>query len=229
MRRLGLWIAMAAVVVATPRLVLTLLAGERIGIGSGPTAALIAISGAGAAVVLSAGQLYIVHVVGTVQRRLTLAVLWAGILLMTAVLVVPMIIAGLEARTLPEVLTHPRSPGWPGRWAWAATAVLAVELAAAVCVYAARLHGREAEQRAELEQQLCMLRAELAAARQALAQQQARRARRAVQNPESTSSSEVPCRHGCGFMGSAMGERAHQRFCPQRSHIEPPVSGSTEA
>jgi len=209
MKRLGLWIAMAAVVVATPRLVLTLLAGERIGLAPGATAALIAISGAGAAVVLSAGQLYIVHVVGTVPRRVTLAVLWAGILLMTAVLVVPMIIAGLEARTLPEVLTQPVTPGWGGRWAWAAVAVLAVELAAAVCVYAARLHGRDAERRAELEQQLSMLQAQLAAA------QQARQQRRASKQP-AAAGELVPCRHGCGYTGTEMGERGHQAHCPAK-------------
>jgi len=212
-RRLGLWIAMAAVVVATPRLVLTLLAGERIGLPPGATAALIAISGAGAAVVLSAGQLYIVHVVGTVPQRVTLAFLWAGILLMTAVLVVPMIIAGLEARTLPEVLTQPVTPGWAGRWTWAAVAVLAVELAAAVCVYAARLHGREAEQRAELEQQLSMLQAQLAAS------QQARQQRRASKQQPAAAGELVPCRNagaGCDYVGSEMGERGHQTHCPAK-------------
>jgi hypothetical protein len=214
-RRLGLWIAMAAVLVATPRLVLTLLAGERIGLSPGLTGSLIAVSGAGAAIVLSAGQLYIVHVVGTVERRLTLAILWAGILLMTGVLVTPMIIAGLEARTLPQVLTQPVTAGWSGRWVWAAVAVLAVEVAAAVCVYAARLHSREAEQRAELEQQLSSLRAELAAAELALARP---RARRAV---DAGTPGALPCRNaaaGCAWVGaSPMAERGHQRSCEHRS------------
>jgi hypothetical protein len=214
MKRLGLWIAMAAVVVATPRLVLTLLAGDRIGLSATLTAALIAVSGAGAAVVLSAGQLYVVHVIGTIERRAILSLLWAGVLAMTGVLVTPMLVAGLEARTLPQVLTAPRLAGWEARWAWAAVAVLAVELAAAVCVYAARLHGRDAEQRAALQQQLQQMHAELAETRHQLAEQRAKRARPAQQAAASTGA--VLCRNGCGYQGSEMGERAHQRYCSAR-------------
>jgi hypothetical protein len=213
-KRWGLWIAMAAVLVATPRLVLTLLAGDRIGLGPALTAWLIAISGAGAAVVLSAGQLYIVHVIGTAARRTVLSLLWAGVLAMTGVIVTPMIVAGLEARTLPQVLTEPWQAGW-SRWIWAAVAVLAVELAAAVCVYADRLHARDAEQRAALHEQLQHLHAELAGARQQLAEQRARgRRARPMQAAESTGG--VPCRNGCGYMGSQMGERGHQRYCQAR-------------
>jgi hypothetical protein len=129
----GVWIALAAILVQAPRLVLALLAADRQPVGGFVERALLVIAGVGTALVLTGGNLYLAHTIARVRRwRLALAVAWVAVLVSTGGLVVPLVAAGLSGRTLPAVLG-----GELLAWSWSLLAALAHEVTAAGCVLAA--------------------------------------------------------------------------------------------
>lgn len=131
-RRAGLVIALAAILVQAPRLVLALLAADRLPVAAAAERALLVLAGIGTAVVLTGGNLYLAHTVAQVQLwRRTLAAAWIAVLAASGGLVIPLIVAGLTARTVPQVLGTGRL-----EWPWALLASLAHELTAAGCVLA---------------------------------------------------------------------------------------------
>jgi hypothetical protein len=131
-RRAGLAIAVAAILVQAPRLVLALLAADRLPVAPGTERALLVLAGIGTALVLTGGNLYLAHTVAQVQPwRRTLAAAWITVLAASGGLALPLIVAGLTARTLPQVLGA-RQLEWP----WALLAAIAHELTAAGCVLA---------------------------------------------------------------------------------------------
>ncbi|HVT57077.1 MAG TPA: hypothetical protein VHR45_01645 [Thermoanaerobaculia bacterium] len=94
--------------------------------------ALLVLAGLGTAVVLTGGNLFLAHTVANVERwRRALTVAWLAVLVSSGGLVIPLIVAGLTARSLPAVLG-------PGRlaWTWAVLAAVAHDLTAAGCVLA---------------------------------------------------------------------------------------------
>jgi len=130
-RRAGLAIAVAAILVQAPRLVLALLAADRLPVAPGTERALLVLAGIGTALVLTGGNLYLAHTVAQVQPwRRTLAAAWITVAA-SGGLALPLIVAGLTARTLPQVLGA-RQLEWP----WALLAAIAHELTAAGCVFA---------------------------------------------------------------------------------------------
>jgi len=153
-RQLALALAIAAVLVAAPRLVLIFLEADSLQPGAEVRTALLGASGAALALVLTGGGAYLVHAIVRVGRfqRLLFA-LWLVILTCIAVLVTPRLVAGLQGASTPlaRVLETPAL-----RWAWSATAVLAAELVATGCMiaYAAEHQQQQelTELRGELEQ-----------------------------------------------------------------------------
>jgi MFS family permease len=128
----GLVIALAAVLVQAPRLVLALLAADRLPVAASTERTLLIVAGVGTALVLTGGNLYLAHTVAQVKVwRLTLAAAWLAALAASGGLVIPYIVAGLTARTVPQVL----GAGQIG-WSWAFLAAVAHELTAAGCVLA---------------------------------------------------------------------------------------------
>jgi len=207
--RAGLLVALAAVLVQGPRLVLTLLAADRIAVPPAWTAALLAGAGVGTTLALTGGNIYLAHVLFTVRRRRRLlAVLWAGALVCTAVLVTPQIVAGLDGKPLVEVLASE-----PSRWGWGLVAALAHELVAASCMLAAAAAQHQQHELSRLTSKLAQQAAEL---RELRARQQLQPARRSsAPAPAAAAGQLVSCRNGCGYEGTTMGERGHQRACPQ--------------
>jgi hypothetical protein len=165
----GVWVALAAILVQAPRLVLALLAADRQPVGASAERALLIVAGVGTALVLTGGNLYLAHTIAWVRRwRSALVAAWLAVLVSTGGLVVPLVAAGLSGRTLPQVLGGERLA-----WSWSLLAALAHEVTAAGCVLAAaaaaserRLaagsHEREIE---ELLRQRDVARQELAALR----------------------------------------------------------------
>jgi MFS family permease len=179
-RSSGVGIAMAAILVQAPRLVLAVLAADHQAIGAAWERGLLVVAGIGTATVLTGGNLYLAHAIGSRHRRRRWLVgVWLLVLASTGGLVVPLIAAGLGGRTLPELLG-----GAALTWTWSGLAALAHEVTAAGCVLAAaalgsdaaaaerqgRLHAEQQEQllasNAELLAQRDAARAELAALRQ---------------------------------------------------------------
>jgi hypothetical protein len=135
----GVGVALAAILVQAPRLVLAVLAADRQPVGAAAERALLVVAGVGTAVVLTGGNLYLAHAMARVRRwRRALAVVWLAVLVSSGGLVVPLVAAGLRGRTLPQLLD-----GWVLAWGWSLLAALAHEVTAAGCVLAAAAAAAE--------------------------------------------------------------------------------------
>jgi MFS family permease len=228
--RIGVGIALAAILVQAPRLVLAVLAADRLPVAVDTERALLVVAGLGTALVLTGGNLYLAHTIARVRRwRRALATVWLVVLAASGCLVVPLVAAGLHGRTLPELL-HSETLSW----GWSLLAALAHEVTAAGCVLAAaavaaagertdeeRSHAREIE---ELLQQRDAARRELAAERQDRAGSVARAVGSGARAAESRARAEgsdarertqlLACPAGCGrsFAG-AFALAGHLRHC----------------
>jgi hypothetical protein len=210
-RRAGLVIALAAILVQAPRLVLVLLAADRLPVAPGAERALLVLAGIGTAFVLTGGNLYLAHTVAQVEPwRRTLAAAWLTVLAASGGLALPLIVAGLTARTVPDILGAGRL-----EWAWALLAAIAHELTAAGCILAsAAWASTQAAPAAEAKPAALVLPASLPAQSTGLLPGGS-----SAPLPRQTApvSSPVPCRAGCGrAFTSQQAEIAHQRYCPVR-------------
>lgn len=152
MRQLALALALAAVLVAAPRLVLIFLEADSLQPSAEVRTALLGASGAALALVLTGGGAYLVHAIVRVGRfqRLLFA-LWLLILTCLAVLVTPRLVAGLQGASTPLALVL-ATPAL--RWGWSAIAVLAAELVATGCMIAYAAEHQQQHRLAELQQEL---------------------------------------------------------------------------
>jgi hypothetical protein len=102
--------------------------------------ALLVVAGVGTALVLTGGNLYLAHTVAQVRPwRRTLAAAWVLVLAASGGLVLPLIVAGISARSVPQVLGAGRL-----EWTWALLAAIAHELTAAGCVLASAAWAAQA-------------------------------------------------------------------------------------
>jgi MFS family permease len=209
-RQIGHTIALAAILVQAPRLVLTLLAADRQAVATSWQRVLLVVAGIGTAVVLTGGNLYLAHTLAMATRwRGQLACVWIVVLLSSGILVVPLIAGGLAGRPLHEVLGSERS-----RWAWAVLAAVAHEVTAAGCMLAAAspeiagatsIGVRLGQPDLSGKQPLLLRQDSAGSARSAaglLRQQLPQR---------------LACREGCGrTFSSELAEIGHLRHCPAR-------------
>lgn len=139
MNRFGYLLAGAAFVVQAPRLVLTILAADRLPVEAQVEQQLLAVAALGTAIVLTGGGMFLAHAALTAPRwRLALGISWVLVLTASAGLVAPAIAGGLADRRLHEVISTS-----PVRTAWALLASLAHELTAAGCMLAAAASSRK--------------------------------------------------------------------------------------
>lgn len=136
--RVGYLLAGAAFLVQAPRLVLAVLAADRLAIPASTERGLLTLAAVGTAVVLTGGGIYLAHSALTAPRwRPALGAAWLLVLTASAGLVAPAIAGGLAGEHLYQVL------GSPGlRQAWATLAALAHEVTAAGCMLAAAASAR---------------------------------------------------------------------------------------
>jgi hypothetical protein len=210
-RRAGLAIALAAILVQAPRLVLALLAADRLPVAAAVERALLVVAGVGTAVVLTGGNLYLAHTVALVHAwRRTLAAAWIAVLAASGGLVLPLIVAGLTARTVPQVLGAGRL-----EWLWALLASIAHELTAAGCVLASAAWA-------------AVPAAAAGAGPRPNAGARLPAGAAAIPALPQPAAHLVPCRAGCGrSFASQQAEIAHLRRCPRRqarSGSEPPAN-----
>jgi len=137
--RLGTALAMTAVAVNGPLLVLALLRADGVPIPTAWRVALLTLRALGTVAVLSLGAAYIAHgaVTHPVERG-ALVTLWLLVLAGTAVIVTPMVVEAVGAALAPVI------PSVAGRWVWALTSVVTVEVSAAGCMLAAGAASRSA-------------------------------------------------------------------------------------
>jgi MFS family permease len=235
----GVWIAMAAILVQAPRLVLAVLAADRQVIAQGAERELLVLAGLGTAMVLTGGNLYLAHAIARVRRwRGGLVAVWLVVLASTGGLVVPMIAGGISGRSLPEILSSHSLA-----WAWSLLAALAHEVTAAGCMLSAAALARDAAAVAREERESAEI-AEMLLQRDAAGDELATLLARQSQGEQEADSTEgagarrmgfageaaagagsqalpaavlTPCREGCGrAFRSALAEMGHLRHCPVR-------------
>jgi hypothetical protein len=204
-RQIGHYIALAAILVQAPRLVLTLLAADRQPVEASWQRALLVIAGIGTAVVLTGGNLYLAHALATATRwRGQLACVWLAVLLSSGIMIVPLIAGGLGGRPFYEVLGSERL-----QWAWAVLASVAHEVTAAGCMLAAAATADPGLGAAGVLQLSMAASAEVAAASADLTPGSAGL-------PAGSAAQPVLC-PGCGkAFSSPAAELGHQRHCPAR-------------
>ncbi len=128
MKRAGLFLALAALLVNGPRLVLIFLQADGLALPDNVEGAILAVTGIATGAVLTGGGMYIAHTLAQPaagRLRLLLAVCWLSLLAFSVVLIAPALVFTLRASELAGVLSAERS-----QWLWAVTAVLAVEVLA---------------------------------------------------------------------------------------------------
>lgn len=220
--RVGVSIACASVLVSAPRMVLAILAADRLHPPRQLEAALLVLAAIGAVAVLGWGQLFLVHVIASTSRRRALLSCFAMLqLLGMLALLLPLVVSGLEAAPLHRVLS---SEGL--RWGWSVVTIAAPELLAVACVVAAATLGAPAEaphQRDARPRGMAGLSiySPIATPAPPTARPQVSTPRPPPGPPAAT-----PCRHGCGrVLPSLRAERAHTRFCPDKPGALAPERG----
>jgi hypothetical protein len=210
----GLRIALAAILVQAPRLVLVVLDADRLPVPAAAERTLLVVAGVGTALVLTGGNLYLAHTVAQVRPwRRTLAAAWVLVLAASGGLVLPLIVAGISARSVPQVLGAGRL-----EWTWSLLAAIAHELTAAGCVlasaaWAAQAAAAGAGPAGALVTGAAALPAGSAGSEGALP---AGAAAMAATMPQGAAPG-IACRAGCGrIFVSQQAEIAHLRHCPRR-------------
>lgn len=126
MRKIALWLALAALGVNAPRFVILFLLVDRIYLPLGLEAVLLAVTGIATGVVLSGGGAYVAHVLahripgGSVRVFLTMS--WIMLLVFNVILLAPMMVMAIQMSRLVAVLNTPDS-----QWMWSVTAIVSVE------------------------------------------------------------------------------------------------------
>jgi hypothetical protein len=215
MIRLYYALAAAAFLVQAPRLVLTVLAADRIRVAPGTQEQLLSVAAVGTALVLTGGGILMAHAALSAPRwRLALGVAWVLILTASAGLLAPAIAGGLAGQDLHEVLSSPTL-----RRAWAVLAALAHELAAAGCMLAAAALRGNCSDPEELELRLW---SEIDAAleRAERAEQELSELRAGSLSSLSSAGERYAC-EGCGRdFATPQARSGHLRSCSARARAQ---------
>lgn len=141
--RLGVGLAISAVAVNGPLLVLALLHADGVPVPRTWRAVLLTIRALATVAALSLGAAYIAHgAVTSAADRRPLFVVWLLVLAGTAVIVTPMVVEAIGPVLAPVI------PSAAGRWIWALVSVVTVEVSGAGCMLAAAGAGsRTAEEK----------------------------------------------------------------------------------
>ena len=130
----GRLLALAAVSVTGPRLVLVFLQADGINVWPWAETFILAVTGIGTGLVLTGGGMYIAHhlAVGMVGawKWLFLAFCWLLLLFFSVVLIAPALVFALQNSQLNTILVFPYN------WYWSIVAVLAVEVLAGAAIVA---------------------------------------------------------------------------------------------
>lgn len=131
MKRAGLLVALAALLVNAPRLMLIYLRVDGLALPASAEGAMLGLTGVATGIVLTGGGMYIAHVLAQSHAasgflRGFLVACWLLLLAFSVMLIAPALVAGIRATTMVNVLNTAR---W--QWIWSVTAVAAVEILAA--------------------------------------------------------------------------------------------------
>jgi len=135
MQRIGLWLAIAALLVNGPRFVIIFLQVDGLRLPVWLEGILLAITGIATGLVLTGGGAYAAHVLAQPTHggkvRAFLLLCWILLLVFAVVLLAPMMVAAIRSSELAHVLVSNRA-----QWIWAVMSIVAVEVLAAAAMAA---------------------------------------------------------------------------------------------
>jgi hypothetical protein len=140
-KKVGLWLALSALLVNGPRFVIIFLKVDSIDVPKPLEATLLAATGIATGLVLTGGGAYIAHALAESKvrgmMRWFMVLCWFLLLIFSVVLLAPLMVAAIDGSSLRTVLDSKFS-----QWLWSITSVLAVEVIAGGAMVAYALHGR---------------------------------------------------------------------------------------
>jgi len=144
MKKIGLWLAIAALLVNGPRFVLIFLRVDGINIPLQAEAVMLGATGIATGLVLTGGGAYMAHRLAEARARGTIQFVmilcWFLLLLFSVILLAPLLVSAIRLSALNTVLTSNFF-----QWIWSITAVAAVEIISAGAMAAYALEGKKRE------------------------------------------------------------------------------------
>ncbi len=144
MKKIGLWLAIAALLVNGPRFVIIFLRIDNIDLPLQAEATMLGATGVATGLVLTGGGAYIAHSLAESKARgmtqFVMVFCWFLLLLFSVVLLAPLMVSAIRISPLQLVLASTFS-----QWIWSITAVAAVEIIAAGAMAAYAIEERSSE------------------------------------------------------------------------------------
>lgn len=137
MKKVGLWLAIAALLVNGPRFVLIFLRVDGLAMPITAEAIMLSLTGIATGLVLTGGGAYIAHSLAESQTRgavrTVMIICWFLLLIFNVILLAPLMVSAIRESSLKSVFDTNFS-----QWLWSITSVLAVEIisAGAMAAYA---------------------------------------------------------------------------------------------
>lgn len=141
MKKVGLWLAIAALLVNGPRFVLIFLRVDSLTMPITAEAIMLGVTGIATGLVLTGGGAYIAHALAESQTRgmvrTVMIICWFLLLIFNIILLAPLMVSAIRESSLRNVFETDFS-----QWLWSITSVLAVEIIAAGAMAAYALEGK---------------------------------------------------------------------------------------
>lgn len=143
LQKFGLWLALAALMINSPRFVLLFLGVDGVMLPKSVEGTFLALSAVATGLLLTGGSAFLAHTLVAQHARrgavkLFLTICWVLLLFFSVILLAPYMVYNLSRSYLATVLTTPFA-----QWAWSIVSVAAVELMAAAAMAAYALHDTE--------------------------------------------------------------------------------------
>ena len=141
MKKVGLWLAIAALLVNGPRFVLIFLRVDGLAMPITAEAIMLSLTGIATGLVLTGGGAYIAHSLAESQTRgavrTVMIICWFLLLIFNVILLAPLMVSAIRESSLQSVFDTNFS-----QWLWSITSVLAVEIISAGAMAAYALVGK---------------------------------------------------------------------------------------
>ena len=140
--KVGLYLAIAALLVNGPRFIIVFLHADGILLPKGLEGAMLGITGLATGIVLTGGGAYISHQLADSQVKglvkTIMAIIWLAFLIFSVILLAPLMVQSIQSSELVEVIDSTSM-----QWVWAVSSVLAVEVLASGAMAAYAIDGRK--------------------------------------------------------------------------------------
>ena len=145
MKKVGLWLAIAALLVNGPRFILVFLRVDNIDIPLQTEAIMIGATGLATGLVLTGGGAYIAHTLAESKVRgvtqFVMVACWFLLLVFSVILLAPLMVASIRVSPLQSVFTSNIS-----QWVWGITSVTSIEVIAAAAMAAYAQEGKSQDE-----------------------------------------------------------------------------------